>query len=114
MVSGHTYFQCISMIFLPFTLFLKSIFDGKSISQWEHHIPVITCDEGMWGHSTRIELFYFDDNFRRIAQWVLAFIGCRLREDIRPQGCQGDHFVRVMCPYHGYLDILWLYTWRCL
>ena len=21
-------------------------------------------------HSTRIELFYFDDNFRRIAQWV--------------------------------------------
>ena len=22
---------------------------------------------------TKIELFYFDDNFRRIAQWVLAF-----------------------------------------
>ena len=22
--------------------------------------------------STKIELFYFDDNFRRIAQWVLA------------------------------------------
>ena len=25
--------------------------------------------------STKIELFYFDDNFRRIAQWVLAFRG---------------------------------------
>ena len=24
-------------------------------------------------HSTRIELFYFDDNFRRIAQWVRRF-----------------------------------------
>ena len=23
--------------------------------------------------STRIELFYFDDNFHRIAQWVSAF-----------------------------------------
>ena len=29
-----------------------------------------TFDEGMSCHSTRIELFYFDDNFRRIAQWV--------------------------------------------
>ena len=38
------------MIFRPFTLFV--IFDGKM---------------------ARIELFYFDDNFRRIAQWVLAF-----------------------------------------
>ena len=42
----------------------KYIFDGKSISQWEHHIPVITCNKGMCCHSTRIELFYFDDNFR--------------------------------------------------
>ena len=29
-----------------------------------------TFDEGMSCHSTIIELFYFDDNFRRIAQWV--------------------------------------------
>ena len=29
-----------------------------------------TFDEGMSCHLTRIELFYFDDNFRRIAQWV--------------------------------------------
>ena len=29
-----------------------------------------TFDEGMSCHSTRIELFYFDDNFRRIALWV--------------------------------------------
>ena len=100
------------MIFDHLPYFFKSIFDGKSISQWEHHIPAITCDEGIWGHSTRIEFFYFDDNFHRIAQWVLAFIGCRLCEDIRPQGCQGDHCVRVMCPYHGYLDKLCLCTWR--
>ena len=32
-----------------------------------------TFDEGMSCHSTRIELFYFDDNFRRIAQWVRPF-----------------------------------------
>ena len=62
------------MISSPFTVFfsLKVHLDGEGISQWEHYIPVITCDEGMWCHSTRIELFYFDDNFRRIAQWVLA------------------------------------------
>ena len=29
-----------------------------------------TFDEGMSCHSTRRELFYFDDNFHRIAQWV--------------------------------------------
>ena len=28
-------------------------------------------------HSTIIELFYFDDNFRRIAQWFLAYNVCR-------------------------------------
>ena len=42
------------------------------ISQWQHHIPVITCDEGIEYYSTRIELFCFDDYFRCIAQWVLA------------------------------------------
>ena len=47
------------------------IFDGNSISQWEHHISAITCR--IESNSTRIELFYFDGNFRRIAQWVLAF-----------------------------------------
>ena len=31
------------------------------------------CDGGMRYQSTRIELFYFDDNFRRIAQSVLAY-----------------------------------------
>ena len=51
----------------------KYIFDGKSISEWEHHIPAITFDKGMLCHSTKIELFYFDDNFCRKAQWVLAF-----------------------------------------
>ena len=40
------------------------------ISQWEHHIPAITCDEEIRCHSTRIYLFYFDDNFRRYSLWV--------------------------------------------
>ena len=57
------------MIFRPFT------FSMVKVSQWEHHIHAITCDEGMWCHLTRIELFYFDDNFHRIAQWVLALKG---------------------------------------
>ena len=43
------------------------------ISQWEHFIPAISCAEGIECYSTRIELFYFDDYFRRIVQWVLAF-----------------------------------------
>ena len=34
-------------------------------------INAITCDEGIECYSTRIELFYFDDIFRRIAQWAL-------------------------------------------
>ena len=53
------------MIFRPFILFfsLKSIFNDKMISQWEHHIPEITCDKGIECSSTRIELFYFDDYF---------------------------------------------------
>ena len=32
-----------------------------------------TSDLGMSCHLTRIDLFYFDDNFRRIAQWVPPF-----------------------------------------
>ena len=42
----------------------------KMISQWEHHISAITCDEGIRCNSTRISLFYFDDNFRRYSLWV--------------------------------------------
>ena len=37
-----------------------------------------TFDEGMSCRSTRIELFYFDDNFRRIAQWVPPFTRFRI------------------------------------
>ena len=36
------------------------------MSQWEHHIPAITFDKRMSCQSTSTELFYFDDNFRRI------------------------------------------------
>ena len=48
-------FLTISLIILVY----KSILDEKMISQWKHH-------------STSIDLFYFDDNFRRIVLWVLA------------------------------------------
>ena len=45
-----------------------SIFDGKMISQWKHNKPAISFDKGMgW-----IELFYFDENFRCIAQWYVC------------------------------------------
>ena len=44
------------------------------ISQWEHHEPAIVSDTETGCHLTRTALFFFDDNFRRIAQWVLAFI----------------------------------------
>ena len=73
MLSGNTYFQCISMIFRPFTLFLltKSSFLMVEVSLI-HHTLAITCNEVMWCHTTRIELFYFDDNFRCIAQWGLV------------------------------------------
>ena len=64
------------MISRPIILFfsLKSNFDGKIITQRVHHIPVITCDEGIECYSTRNELFYFDDNLHNIALWVLALI----------------------------------------
>ena len=47
MLSGNTYFRCISMIFdhLPYFSVSKSIFDDKMISQWEHPILSIKgCD----------------------------------------------------------------------
>ena len=59
--------------FYNICLISECILDGKSISQWEHHIDAITCDEGIECYSRRIELFYFEDNFPRIALRVLAF-----------------------------------------
>ena len=59
-------FLIICIIFLV----LKCIFDGKGISQWEYHIVAITCDKEIECYLTRIELFHFDDNFSRVAQWV--------------------------------------------
>ena len=53
-----------------YILVYKSIFDGKNdLSMGTPY----TFDEGMSCHSTRIELFYFDENFRRIAQWARPF-----------------------------------------
>ena len=52
-------------------LVYKSIFSEKNdLSMGTPY----TFDEGMSCHSTRIELFYFDDNFCRIAQWVHFFV----------------------------------------
>ena len=47
-----------------------TIFDEKIIVQWEHLTHAMTFNEGIWCHSTRIWLFYFDDNFRRYSLWV--------------------------------------------
>ena len=57
------------MAFDPFgyILVLKSIFDEKNYLSMG---TPYTFDGGMLCHSTKIEVFYFDDNFRRIAQWV--------------------------------------------
>ena len=46
-----------------------TIFDDRIVGQWEHHTHAMTFDEGIGHHSTRVWLF----NFRRNAQWVLAF-----------------------------------------
>ena len=56
----------------PFFLNLTVHFYGKIITQWVYNIPVITCDKGIECYSSRIELFYFDDNFCHIniALWV--------------------------------------------
>ena len=62
------YFFTIFMLELKTEMFPKT---ARNLV-WEQHIPAITCDKGIECYSTRIELFYFDDNFRRIAQWVLA------------------------------------------
>ena len=45
----------------PFTLFfsLKVHFNGKSIPQWEHHIPAITFDGGEGCDAIRPGLNYF-------------------------------------------------------
>ena len=48
-------------------------FSLKVHFRWKNDLSMgtpYTFDEGMSCHSTRIELFYFDDNFHRIAQWV--------------------------------------------
>ena len=62
MLSGYTYFRWISMNFLSFTLFSSL----KVHFRWKKYPSVGTpyiYDRGMQCHSTRIELFYFDDNF---------------------------------------------------
>ena len=50
---------------------LKRLSSGSGhAGQWQHHMHVITFNKGIERHSTRIELFYFDDNFHRIVLMV--------------------------------------------
>ena len=54
MLSGNTYFFDVFQGFfvhLPYFLVKKSIFDDIMISQWEYHVPAISCDEGIRCHS---------------------------------------------------------------
>ena len=79
-----------------YILVLNSIFDGKNdLSMGTPY----TFDEGMSCHSTRIELFYFDDNFRRIAQWVRPL---RVSSDSKASACSLetlDCTPHVTCPF---------------
>ena len=50
---------------------IKVHFRWEIITLWVHCNP--TFDERIECYLTRIELFYFDDNFRRIALLVSAF-----------------------------------------
>ena len=52
MFSYSNWLKCSvgTLIFDVFSMY----FDDKMISQWEHHIPAITCDEGIQCHWTRI------------------------------------------------------------
>ena len=63
------------MISQPFTLFfsLKVQFRWKNYHLVGRPHTCSYCDEGFNAlYSTRIELFYFDDDFRHIALWVSA------------------------------------------
>ena len=70
---GTLIYDVFAMILQTFTLFssLKVHFDGYMISLWKHHIPAIFLDKE--SDAIRPELSCFDDNFRHVAQWVLAF-----------------------------------------
>ena len=64
--------QWVSMKFRPFTLFSSL----KVHFRWKNYPSVGTLyafDRGMWCHSTRIELFDFDDNFGWYSLWVRPF-----------------------------------------
>ena len=72
------------MVFDQFAYILvyKSIFNEKN--DLSVGTPY-TFDEGMSCHLTKIELFYFDDNFRRIAQWIRPFMQTLAIFDLKRQ-----------------------------
>ena len=55
--------------------------------------------------STMVELFYFDDNFRRLAQWVLALIPSHLHEQ-QWSPCQLVRKVLYSSTFHQLSTIL--------
>ena len=70
------------------------------ISQWEHHIPALTSDEGIEYYSTRIEWFYFNDNFHCVAQWVLGFRNkCQILIVILLTAADCEHFLLQYLAY---------------
>ena len=62
LICGYTFF-------LRQGAFIEMVIDGKRYF----------FDKGIGCHSTRIELFYFDDNFCCIAQCVLPFTMCLMQ-----------------------------------
>ena len=72
------------------------------ISQWEHPIPAITCDEGIRCHSTRIQSFYFNDNFSRIPLWVS--LPSKQNIGANPQRVTTDILIEIKQFYSGPCD----------
>ena len=67
----------------------------------EHHIPAITCDEGIRSH--------FDDNFSQIPLWVLAFRLCYDRyQTIIKKYCEADKLEDRLNYAEFMYDVLYL------
>ena len=68
-------------------------------------------DKRMRCHSTRIELFYFDDKFCRIAQWVSAFT-TRFQSIQHPYPLSNPHLIPKACPFRRSHTLLSRHAFR--